>query len=348
VRADRVEGKWIECFASVFAHCKVGPEDTAAILSETQSRAVNVQLAELALQRLGVRSFHVVLPTPPHSTPVPVRSTGASDAVQGLKPAIAALAASAFIVDCTVEGMLHAPELPAILENGARLLMVSNEHPETLERLVPEPADERKIREGMRMLRSAKRMTVTSERGTDLAIDVDGARVGGVWGYCEKPGQVAHWPGGLVLCFPKAGTVNGALVLDRGDANLTFKRYLENRVALTIERDYVTRIDGDNLDGELMRSYIAAWGERDAYATSHIGWGMNGRARWEALAMHDKCDTNGTELRVFAGNFLYSTGANEHAGRHTLGHFDLPMRGCTIALDGMPVVANGVLLPPLA
>ena len=128
----------------------------------------------------------------------------------------------------------------------------------------------------------------------------------------------------------------------------TFKRYLENRVALTIERDYVTRIDGGNLDGELMRSYIAAWGERDAYATSHIGWGMNGRARWEALAMHDKCDTNGTELRVFAGNFLYSTGANEHAGRHTLGHFDLPMRGCTIALDGMPVVANGVLLLPLA
>ena len=31
-----------------------------------------------------------------------------------------------------------------------------------------------------------------------------------------------------------------------------------------------------------------------------------------------------TEQRAFAGNFLYSTGANEVAGRHTLGHYDLP------------------------
>ena len=345
--ADRVEGKWIESFARVFALCKIGAGDTAAILSETQSRPLNVTLAELALQRIGVRPFHIILPTPPQRAPVPVRSTGASDAVQGLKPAIAALSAATLVVDCTVEGLLHAPELPEILEGGARLLMISNEHPEALERLIPEPADEPKVREGMRMLRAARRMTVTSDAGTNLSIEAAGARVGGVWGYCEKPGQVAHWPGGLVLCFPNAETVNGTLGLDRGDANLTFKRYIESPVRLTIENDYVTRIDGDGLDAELMRSYIAAWRERDAYATSHVGWGMNSRARWEALTMYDKCHTNGTELRAFAGNFLYSTGANEAAGRHTLGHFDLPMRNCTIALDGKSVVSRGALLPPL-
>ncbi|MBU3652675.1 MAG: peptidase M29, partial [Limnohabitans sp.] len=52
---------------------------------------------------------------------------------------------------------------------------------------------------------------------------------------------------------------------------------------------------------------------------------------------------NGTELRAFAGNFLYSTGANETAGRHTLGHFDLPMRHCTIMLDELMVVNQGQL-----
>ena len=61
---------------------------------------------------------------------------------------------------------------------------------------------------------------------------------------------------------------------------------------------------------------------------------MNPRARWDAMAMYDRRDFNGTELRAFAGNFLYSTGANEVAGRHTLGHFDLPLRDCTVALDG--------------
>ena len=92
-----------------------------------------------------------------------------------------------------------------------------------------------------------------------------------------------------------------------------------------------------------MRSYIAAWEERDAYAVSHVGWGMNKAARWEALAFYDKRDTNGTELRAVAGNFLFSTGANEFAGRYTAGHFDLPMMGTTIELDGVAVVREGVL-----
>ncbi|MBA4329642.1 MAG: peptidase M29, partial [Polaromonas sp.] len=33
----------------------------------------------------------------------------------------------------------------------------------------------------------------------------------------------------------------------------------------------------------------------------------------------------------------------EVAGRHTLGHFDLPLRGCTVTLDGLKVVDAGQL-----
>jgi 2,5-dihydroxypyridine 5,6-dioxygenase len=187
-------------------------------------------------------------------------------------------------------------------------------------------------------------MTVASTAGTGLTIELAGARIGGVWGFTSKPGTLTHWPGGLVLAFPAAGSVNGTLVLDRGDVNLTFKRYLNDPVRLVIADDHVEQIVGDSPDAELMRGYFAAWGDRAAYATSHIGWGLNRRARWDAMAFYDKADFNGTELRAFAGNFLYSTGANEVAGRHTLGHFDLPLRGCTIALDGAPVVKEGVLL----
>lgn len=35
--------------------------------------------------------------------------------------------------------------------------------------------------------------------------------------------------------------------------------------------------------------------------------------------------------------------ANEVAGCHTEGHFDLPLRGYTIALDGVTVVEGGAL-----
>lgn len=340
---QRIEARWIDCFAEAFALCGVKAGDTAAILSETQSRPVNVQLAELALARLGARAFHVVLTRPKLAAPVPVRSTGASDAIQAIAPVIHALSASVFVSDLTVEGLLHAPELPQILAGGARVLMVSNEHPEVLERCLPDPALEPKVKAGMKRLKTAKVMRVTSAAGTDLTINLADARVGGGWGYTARPGSISHWPGGLCLAFPAKGSVNGLLVMNEGDVNLTFKRYLEKPVALTIANDFVTDIAGQGLDADLMRSYFAAWGDAEAYAASHVGWGMNPQARWDAMAFYDKNDFNGTELRAFAGNFLYSTGANEVAGRHTLGHFDLPLRGCTVMLDGETLVDAGKL-----
>lgn len=342
--SDRIEGKWIDAFCEVLEKCAVKPGDTAAILSETQSRALNVHLAELALLRLGARPFHVIVPTPRNPHPVPVRSTGASEALGQLAPVVSALGQSGLVVDCTLEGLMHAPETPAILKAGARILVISNEHPEALERMRPEARLEAQVRAAAKMLHGSKRMTVTSKAGTDLKIDMTDAATVGVWGWTDRPGTLAHWPGGLVVSFPKSGTVNGTLVLDRGDVNLTFKRYLESPVRLTLEADYVTQLEGDGADAEMMRSYLAAWGDRNAYAVSHVGFGMNPQARYEALAMYGRRDTNGTELRAVAGNFLFSTGANEFAGRYTAGHFDLPVMRTTVTLDDTVVVQDGVLL----
>ncbi len=338
-----LEARWLAAFADVLGRCGVKSGDACAVLAETQSRPVLVQLASLALQQLGARSFVLTVPTPAANA-VPVRSTGASTALGGQDAAVQSLARCAVVVDCTVEGVQHAAELPVILAGGARVLVVSNEHPEILERCLPRAEDEAVVRDAMRRLKAARRMSVFSRAGTDLHIDLAGARIGGVWGFTSKPGTLTHWPGGLALAFPAAGCVNGTLVLDRGDVNLTFKRYLADAVRLQIEDDHVDGIIGDSPDAELMRGYFAAWGDRAAYAVSHVGWGLNRRARWDAMAFYDKSDFNGTELRAFAGNFLYSTGANEVAGRHTAGHFDLPLRGCTVELDGQAVVKEGQLV----
>jgi len=344
-----VEGKWVQCFVRQFTACGVKQGTLVAILCETRSRAALVALSRAALTQIGAAAFVVELPTPEQSETVPIRSTGASDAVQGLEPVISALSKVELIVDCTVEGLLHAPELPRIMADGTRVLVVSNEHPEILERLcAPDDDLERRVRRAVARIRAASRMHVRSPAGTDLHVDLAGCPAGGNWGYCTDPGTRAHWPGGLIAAFPKAGSVNGRLVFSTGDANLTFKRYFESEVSLTIENDFITRIDGSGLDAELLRSYIAAWNDRNAYAVSHVGWGMNARARWDAMIMYDKQDFNGTELRVFAGNFLFSTGANEQAGRFTKGHFDLPMRNCTMTLDEAVIVEHGVLQGDLA
>ena len=210
---ERIEARWVAAFVDVLHRCAIVAGDTVAILSESQSRRVLVELADLAASQLGARVFHLVVPTPSPASSIPIRSTGASDALGRLAPVVQALAASTLVIDCTVEGLLHAPELPDILKGGARLLMVSNEHPEILERCVPDEKLETVVRAAMKQLRTASSaastMRVTSAAGSDLTVQLAGAKVGGVWGYCAKPGQVAHWPGGLCLAFPAAASVNG-------------------------------------------------------------------------------------------------------------------------------------------
>lgn len=338
-----VEGKWVASFRRAIALNGVKKDTQVAIVAETQSRPVMIQLASLALYDLGADFSTITLPTPEQTAPVPVKSTGACNAIAGKRHVIEALKNVEVIVDVTVEGLIHAEEWPEIEEAGTRLFTICNEHPEILERAEPQASLGPRVDRGIEMLRAAKEMRVTSDAGTDLTIDLRGAPCGGTPGFSISPGGVAHWPGGLCLAFPGENTINGRIVMDVGDMNLTFKTYLRDQVYFEITDDYVSEIHGDGLDADLFREYLAAWNDPVAHGLSHVGWGMNPRARWEAMALYDKRDVQATEFRAWEGNFLWSTGSNQYANRFTLGHFDLPMRGCTIELDGTPVCIKGRL-----
>jgi 2,5-dihydroxypyridine 5,6-dioxygenase len=344
---NMTEWRYITTFAEQFRRCQLHEGEIVAILSETQSRMSLVETARLAAESLGARVFDVVVPTPSSTHPVPIRSTGASQAIGHNRSVIAALQSADLVIDCTVEGLLHAPELSEILSGTARVLMISNEHPDTFDRLRWDDDLPRRVGLGHQWLRNAQRMHVTSHAGTDLSVRLPGSFTAGSTGLTNGPGSIAHWPGGLVLAFPASGTVSGTIVLAPGDINLAFNRYVESPITLTIVDDYIVDIAGVGVDTDLFRSYLSAFGDRESYATSHVGWGMNPAARWDYLELYDKRETWGTEARAFAGNFLYSCGANENAGRFTAGHFDLPMRHCTIHLDERPVVEGGVLVSEL-
>jgi 2,5-dihydroxypyridine 5,6-dioxygenase len=225
--------------------------------------------------------------------------------------------------------------------------MISNEHPEVLERCMPDESLKPKVDKSLYLLQHSKTMYVTSVAGTNLKVEIKDAPSRAGAGFLSPGDKVAYWPAGLALFFPLKNTVNGNVVLNTGDVNLTFKKYIEAPVTLIIENDFVTSIEGHGLDADLMRSYYEAWNDPNAYAVSHVGWGLNPNARWDALAMYDKQHVNCTELRAFAGNFLISTGANEFSNRYTTCHFDLPMRNCTIKLDDTTIVDSGNLVGSL-
>ena len=344
---ENLEAKWIDCFEKSFLLSGVSIGNTVAIISESQSRQILIELSQQALLRIGAKPIQFNVPSPKLKDLIPVRSTGSCYAFEGYESILPALSSCDLIIDCTVEGMLHSKELQTIIKGGGRLLMISNEHPEVLERCMPDEKLRPKIDTSLELLEKSKTMLVTSESGTNLSVEIKKAPARAGAGYLSPGEKVAYWPAGLALFFPLEKTVNGQVVLSAGDVNLTFKRYLESSVTLVIENDFVTAIEGKGLDADLMRSYYEAWNDPNAYAISHVGWGLNPNARWDALTMYDKQHVNCTELRAFAGNFLISTGANEFAERYTTCHFDFPMRNCTIKLDDITVVNSGKLVGPL-
>jgi 2,5-dihydroxypyridine 5,6-dioxygenase len=257
----------------------------------------------------------------------------------GNLPAIAALKASDYVLDLMT--LLFSPEQHDILSSGTRILLAV-EPPEVLVRMVPTRADKERVQAAARLFEGKRTMRVRSAAGTDLTCALGQYPVVQEYGLVDQPGRWDHWPSGFILTWPDEGGSNGTVVLDRGDILLPQKCYVQERVTLRVEGGYVRAIEG-GLDAELLRDYVESFGDPEAYALSHIGWGLQKRARWSALGLYDREATIGMDARAFDGNFLWSMGPNNEVGgsRTTACHIDIPMRNCTVLLDDLVVVREG-------
>lgn len=259
----------------------------------------------------------------------------------GNPAAIAALKASDLVLDLMT--LLFSPEQHEILQGGTKILLAV-EPPEILCRLVPTEADRARVRAAAARIAQARQMLITSKAGTDLRCRLGSFPAISEYGFVDEPGRWDHWPSGFVLTWPDEGHSNGQVVLDRGDILLPMKDYVTDPITLTVEHGYVTRIQG-GLQAEVLRDYMASYEDPEAYAVSHIGWGLQPRAHWSMLGHYGKETHIGMDARAFEGNFLWSMGPNNEAGgqRTTACHIDIPMRHCTVMLDESAVVIDGVV-----
>lgn len=158
-----------------------------------------------------------------------------------------------------------------------------------------------------------------------------------------------HWPSGFLFTWPNEDSAEGVLVLDVGDIVLPFKNYCRERITLEIEKGFITGIHG-GFEAQYLREYMAYFKDPEVYGISHIGWGLQPRAQWTAMGLHDKNDGMCMDARAFYGNFLFSTGPNTEVGgkRKTPCHLDIPLRNCDIYLDDQAVVLLGDVVAPAA
>jgi 2,5-dihydroxypyridine 5,6-dioxygenase len=235
---------------------------------------------------------------------------------------------------------------------GTRVLLVIDGPDELAELMAPPGLKEAVIHAGKR-LEKAKRMRVKNAAGTDLTVQLGEYPTMIQYGFAEAPGRFDHWGGGHVHTFPNEGTANGTVVFQKGDiVVLPYCRYVQDEVRLDIRDGFIRKIEG-GLDAKLMSDWLdgnrAHPGDMDGHAISHLGWGLNPQGRWDAIALYgDDPVHHHAGARAFAGNFLFSTGPNSQGGgkRTTQGHYDVPMRDCTLYLDNDVVVERGRLVDP--
>jgi 2,5-dihydroxypyridine 5,6-dioxygenase len=311
---------------------RVNDKETVAILTRQGADARNLAAAQHALADIGAQVF---LLEPVLDGRTLRENTVVMDALKSVD----------MVLDFLGLHHLRTYEQADVMKAGVRILYTI-EPPEGMVPLIPSQDDKRRVKAAAECLKAAKTMHVESQAGTSLDVRLGEYPLLTQWGYSDEPGHWDHWPSTFLATWPNEGSSNGTVVLMPGDIILPLKNYVTSPVKLTIREGYIVNIEG-GFDAEFLSDHIAGYKDKEAYAVSHLGWGLDPRSRWTTLGTMAKHQTNGNEARAFAGNFMFSTGPNTDAGgkRDTRCHLDIPMRNCSVFLDGNPMTLNGKVIP---
>lgn len=322
-----------------FTLSQVRPGETVALLTDLATRREYVEAAFAAADELGADIYEMCVNSIPSWTKVGVATVGKC------KGTLEAVKAADLVVCFHVP--LFTGWLKEVLNGGTRVLMIID-GPDELEQLLAPPGLKEAVLHAHRRLERTREARILSEAGTDLRYRCGEYPVMSQYGFADEPGHFDHWGAGHVHTFPNEESANGTVVLQPGDiVILPYCRYVQDAVRLEIRDGFITNIEG-GLDAKLMADWLADnkrhADDRDPYAVSHLGWGLNPQALWHGIALHgDAPERSRAAARTFPGNFLFSTGPNTQGGgkRNTLGHYDVPMRDCTVILDNAVIIERG-------
>lgn len=334
----------LDAWLQVLHLSELKKDQTVTVLTNSTSHPQTVEMALMAAHSLGAIVNKLELPHVNAEKSLsrdPLAYLGATPLANN-PAAIAMLKESDLVLDLMT--LLFSNEQVEILKSGTKILLAI-EPPEILVRTVPTQADRERVKRHAARLTGAKTMTVTSKAGTNMRFPLGEFPVVSEYGFVDEPGRWDHWPSGFLFTFPNEGGSTGTIVIDEGDILLPQKSYAKEKIILTVENGYATKIEG-GIDAQLLAEYMSTFNDPEGYAISHIGWGLQPRCHWSTLSLYDREQTIGMDARAYEGNFLFSLGPNNEAGgsRTTACHIDIPLRHCTVSLDGEEVVREGKVL----
>lgn len=337
-----IDAEKLDLFTRELQLCGVKSGEAVVVLTADDEWQEHAQVFMVAAGKLGAKTFNLNV----H------RGQANAVAVQGRHPlvgndlAMRTLKSASLVIDMV--GLLFSREQAEIQAAGVRILRVMEPF-HVLEQMFPTEDLRRRVEHARAMMEKARQLRFTSAAGTDITYQLGQYPVISEYGYTNEPGRWDHFPSGFSFTQGNDGAIDGTVVLQPGDILCAFKKYVETPITLRVEKGRVVGIFGDGLDADLVRSYIESFHDPRAYAISHIGWGLNEKARWYQFSVTRRLAAEHVmNALAFYGNVLFSLGPNLEVGgtNDTACHLDLPMRKCDLWLDEVQVLRDGDVIHP--
>jgi 2,5-dihydroxypyridine 5,6-dioxygenase len=338
----KLDAEMLELFTRELTLCGVKPGETVVVLTADDEWAENAHAFMAAAGELGATTFNLNVR----------RGQRNAVGVQGRHPlvgnelAMRTLKSASMVIDMV--GLLFSREQAEIQAAGVRILRVMEPF-HVLRQMFPTEDLRRRVEFAKGLLEKARQLRFTSDAGTDIVYQLGQYPVISEYGYTSEPGRWDHFPSGFAFTQGNDGGINGQVVLQPGDILCAFKQYVQTPVTLRVENGMVVDISGQGMDAQLLRSYIDSFDDPRAYAISHIGWGLNEKARWYQFSVTRQLPTEHVMNALsFYGNVLFSLGPNLELGgtNDTACHLDLPMRRCHLWLDNEQILRDGEVVHP--
>jgi len=249
--------------------------------------------------------------------------------------AIAELMTKYDVVICpTAKSLTHTDARRNASKAGARVGTMPGITNEVMIRTLK--ADYHKIAERTnhltKILDESSEVHITTAKGTDIIIPIDGIKAISSTGLVTKKGSYGNLPSGESYLMPVEGKTNGVFIVDGSFAAVG--KIEEMPVTVQVENGFATKIEGGK-EATRLNEMLEPMGEK-AYNIAELGIGTNDQAIVTGAILEDE-KVMGT-VHIALGNNI-SMGGTCDVGIHLDGVILEP----TVRVDGKLIMSEGEL-----
>jgi leucyl aminopeptidase (aminopeptidase T) len=294
------------------------PGEKVLIVTDSKTDAAVASTIMAAATRLGIEAVAITMR--PRALPGDEPPT----------PVLAAMLSSDVIICPTSRTLFHTNARTIACRKGARFISMAGA---TMSVLASDAmfadfdAQGQVLRRFVRLLTSAKRITVTNPAGTDLELNVLGRRGHGITGMCRRRGDATGAPDIEAYIAPLEDSTNGTLVID---ASTSVTGLVKQPIRIDIKQGVARTIDGGSEARRLLRILREAK-SRAAFRVGEFGIGLNPLARIRGAIIEDE---------AALGTAHVALGDNHRFGGENKApiHIDMVLKRPHIELDGRTVL----------